>query len=260
MFRPLPLFLFFLAMVGLLPSWAAGRTLSGKVVKIFDGDTFLVRIQGREDFVRLREIDAPEISTRKRPGQEPWGRKAREFALSRAGNRAVRLEVEERDERDRYDRLLAYVFTGDSFINREMILSGNAFFYPVQILGRYAPQLEAAEAAARQRGSGVWDRGTGLKESPKEFRARTQRAEGLFSTALRNSAAQSRRFSSEQVPGPPDKIVGNKRSRVYHPAGSKEGARVSLRNRVLFDSAEEAEKAGYRQARSNAERGMRIAE
>ena len=61
------------------PSWAPGKTSQGRVIKVFDGDTFLVRVHGREEHVRLRGIDAPEISKRKQTGQEPWAKKAREF-------------------------------------------------------------------------------------------------------------------------------------------------------------------------------------
>jgi len=128
----------------------SAKTYHGQVIKVFDGDTVLVRIKGHEEFVRLREIDAPEMSGRKLQGQEPWGRKAREFALSRLKDRKVRLETEDREERDAYGRLLAYVFVEDSFLNREMVRSGNAFFYRAPIRGKYAGRLEEAEDAYRR--------------------------------------------------------------------------------------------------------------
>ena len=56
------------------------KTLYGKVLKVFDGDTFLVLLQGQEEHVRLREIDAPEVTNRNKIGQEPWGRRAKEFS------------------------------------------------------------------------------------------------------------------------------------------------------------------------------------
>jgi endonuclease YncB( thermonuclease family) len=113
-------------------SLASGKTYRGQVVKVFDGDTLLVRINGHKEFIRLREIDAPEMASRKQQGQEPWGKRAREFALSRLKDRKVRVETEDRDERDAYHRLLAYIFVGESLLNREMVESGNAFFYRVQ--------------------------------------------------------------------------------------------------------------------------------
>jgi len=239
----------FFSLLGLLlssPSYA--KIYQGQVVKVFDGDTILVRVKGHEEFVRLREIDAPEVAGRRQKGQEPWGRKAREFALSRVKDRKVRLETVDRDERDVYHRLLAYVFIGDAFLNREMIQSGNAFFYRPSNQGKYASRLEEAERIARNQGKGVWDRKNGLKETPKEFRARTQREEGLFSSQKRPSGRDPGKRVLEEVPVPPDKIVGNKRTMVYHLPGSSSAPKVSSKNRVFFDSPDEAEKAGFRKA------------
>ncbi|MGE5254470.1 MAG: thermonuclease family protein [Planctomycetaceae bacterium] len=239
-------------------SLASGKTYHrGQVIKVFDGDTLLVRINGHEEFIRLREIDAPEIASRKQKGQEPWGRKAREFALSRLKPREVRLETENRDERDAYGRLLAYVFVGESLLNREMVESGNAFFYRGPVRGRYAALLEHAEEMARIREVGVWDRKNGLKKHPKDFRARHHRDDGLFSSTPRGKTGKSGSF--QENPVPKDKIVEDKRTRVYHLPGSPSAMRVSAKNRVFFDSAENAEKAGCRRADQirNAELGMR---
>jgi micrococcal nuclease len=176
-------------------SLASGKTYRGQVVKVFDGDTLLVRINGHEEFIRLREIDAPEMASRKQQGQEPWGKKAREFALSRLKDRKVRVETENRDERDAYHRLLAYIFVGESLLNREMVESGNAFFYRGPVRGRYAALLEHAEKMARIRGAGVWDRKNGLKEHPKDFRARHQRDDSLFSSGPPGQSRKGRVFS-----------------------------------------------------------------
>jgi endonuclease YncB( thermonuclease family) len=238
-------------------SLASGKTYRGRVIKVFDGDTLLVRINGHKEFIRLREIDAPEMASRKQQGQEPWGKKAREFALSRLKDRKVRVETENRDERDAYHRLLAYIFVGESLLNREMVESGNAFFYRGPIRGRYAGLLEHAEEMARIRGVGVWDRKNGLKEHPKDFRARHRKDDGLFSSAPRGKGGKSGSF--QENPVPKDKIVGNKRTGVYHLPESPSAVRASPKNRVLFDSVEEAEKAGFRRDNQNrnAEIGMR---
>jgi micrococcal nuclease len=242
------LFLLFLSLP--LFSAAAAKTYQGQVVKVFDGDTFLARIQGREEFIRLREIDAPEVASRNQKGQEPWGRKARDFALSRLKHRKVRLETENLDERDAYGRLLAYVFVGESLLNQEMIASGNAFFYRAPFRGRYAARLEAAENSAREKGLGVWDRTQGLKENPRDFRARHQRDKSLLSPRKDSPGSDRNSYSFQEYPVPGDKFVGNRRNMVYHLPESPWAARVSPKNRVFFDSAEEAEKAGFRKSRS----------
>ena len=242
--------LFFFLLFLPFSSSAPAKTYQGQVIKVFDGDTILVRIQGHEEFVRLREIDAPEMAGRKQQGQEPWGRKAREFVLSRLKDRNVRLETDDREERDVYHRLLAYIFIGDSFLNQEMVQSGNAFFYRAPIRGKYAARLEEAEEAARNKGIGVWDRKKGLTEKPRDFRARNQKDESLFSSLKRSPRGDRNSRSFQEHPVPRDKIVGNQKTMVYHLPGSPYATRVSPKNRVLFNSPEEAEKAGFRRSRS----------
>ena len=242
-------FVFLLLLALAFPSAGEAQTLQGQVIKVFDGDTFLVKVRGREKVVRLREIDAPEVSNRTQNGQEPWGKKAREFALSKVRKKTVRLEVEEREGRDQYQRLLAYVFAGDLFVNQEMVLSGNAFFYSGPLPGKYYAQLEKAETEAREKGVGVWDPKSGLRERPKEFRRRTQREENLFFRSIPDSGGTNMGPALKEYPLPPDKIVGNKRSMVYHLPGSPGAVSVSPQNRILFDSPEEAQKAGFRRAK-----------
>jgi len=225
-----------------------GKNLSGKVLRVFDGDTFLVRIQGQKEHVRLREIDAPEATHRQRIGQEPWGRRAKEFAQSWVGGKTVVLEIEEGEERDKYQRLLAYVFLGQKFINREMISSGNAFFFGGGYRGKRAAELREAEGAAREKGLGVFNKKNGLKERPQEFRSRTEQDEGRLPEGKRLIRGEGQKVPPKEFPVSENKGVANKRSMIYHPPGSPAAAMVSSRNRVLLDSPEEAEKAGFHRA------------
>jgi micrococcal nuclease len=245
--------LFALLLLLLCPPEAPARTAYGRVVKVFDGDTLLVRLQGRDEHVRLREIDAPEVTHRRKIGQEPWGGRARSAAESLVRAKTVLLEIEDREERDKYRRLLAYVFSGDLFVNREMVRSGNAFYYPGPSPGRHAAELQRAEETARENGVGVWDRKNGLTEKPQDFRRRTHRSESFFSRIVRIlRGGEKEKKPPSSVALPADKIVGNRRSMIYHLPGSSNAARVSPRNRVFFDSAAEAEKAGFRPAREPA--------
>ena len=66
----------------------------------------------------------------------------------------VRLEWENRDklQRDRFGRLLAYIFVGDKNINIEMVRLGHSKFYTKYGKGRYAKDFMAAEKEARTPG------------------------------------------------------------------------------------------------------------
>ena len=239
------------------PPFVSASILSGKILKVLDGDTFLIRVQGQEEHVRLREIDAPEITHRKKAGQEPWGRKARDFAQSLVRGKTVRLEVEEPDERDKYRRLLAYVFLDPIFVNSELILSGNAFFYPGPFRGKYAESSRKQKKRPGKRAVESGTRGT-ASGSPLTFAA-ARRGTRVFSPDFGAHSGEGKKSAPKEYAVPPDKIVGNKRSMIYHLPGGREAARVNPKNRVLFDSPEEAEKAGFRRARPAPQKSSRTA-
>ncbi len=136
------------------PSTDAGH---GVVEHVIDGDTIDVRLGGRTERVRLIGVDTPETVAPTRPVQ-CYGAEASAHtkALLPAGT-PVRLE---RDEvsRDKYGRLLAYVFreSDDLLVNLTLVEGGfgnavtfgdNEALYPV---------LSAAEARARAAGTGLW--------------------------------------------------------------------------------------------------------
>ncbi len=133
-----------------------------RVERVVDGDTVDVRIGGREERVRLIGVDAPEL------GQGVWGERAREVLRRWVEGRVVRLE---RDvvERDRYGRVLAYVWVDGRLVNEELLREGVAMLYTVPPNVRHVERLRRAQEEARAAGRGVWGRG-GLRERPWEYR------------------------------------------------------------------------------------------
>jgi endonuclease YncB( thermonuclease family) len=101
-----------------LPKVAAkvGQSEIGEVVKVSDGDTITVRVNGREDRIRFCGIDAPEVGHEGRPGQL-LGEESRErlrSLISAAGNQVI-ISPAEREPcgicgAARYGRLVAEVF------------------------------------------------------------------------------------------------------------------------------------------------------
>ena len=234
----------------LWPAPTHSKTLQGKVIKVFDGDTLLVEINGRVEPVRLREIDAPEVAHQKCSGQEPWGSKAKRFVQKMAAGKTVSLNIEETDERDPYHRVLAYVFLDQTFVNQAVLRSGIAFYYPGPLARRYAADLRRAEEMARENGLGVWDKNNELQERPEEFRNRSPKDGTLFSSfrSARDHRKERPSFTAKD-PAAENKVVANQRSKIYHLPGTPGAARVSPQNRILFDTDEEAEKAGFQRAR-----------
>ena len=132
------------------------------VGQVVDGDTFRCR-DGRK--VRLTGVDSPEQQ------QGPYGAKARQalIRLLPVGV-AVRLEHDVAP-RDRYGRLLAYVWAGPTLINEAMVRGGWAVLYTVPPNVRYADRLSRAQNEARTRGTGLWAE-RGFDCSPVDFRSR----------------------------------------------------------------------------------------
>ena len=122
-----------------------------------DGDTIEVRIGNLIERVRLIGIDTPESVARDRP-VECFGVEAKErmAELLPAGTE-VRLERDV-EARDKYGRLLAYVFrTADgTHINLLMVQEGFAEARAFAPNAARQGELDQAENAARADGRGLW--------------------------------------------------------------------------------------------------------
>jgi micrococcal nuclease len=126
------------------------------VVRVVDGDTVEVQVGGREETVRLIGIDTPETVDPRSP-VECFGAEAsdRSKALLPEGTE-VRL-VADVEPRDRYDRLLAYVYRDDgTFVNLALVEDGYAsvLTYPPNVA--HVDEFTAAAARAREEGRGLW--------------------------------------------------------------------------------------------------------
>lgn len=124
---------------------------------VIDGDTLIVDLGEARETVRLIGIDAPETGDG-RTQLECFGREAQGEARRLLGGRRVRLATDpSQDTRDRYDRLLAYVWLEDgTFVNLAMVETGYAFEYTYDLPYRYQRELRDAEARARETGAGLW--------------------------------------------------------------------------------------------------------
>lgn len=134
-----------------LPACGPAQDLS-RVERVVDGDTFI--IEGGER-VRLIGVDTPETV---HPGKpvEPFGPEASSFTAARLAGKRVRLELDVQ-ERDRYGRLLAYVFLEDgTFLNMELVGMGLAMVLTVPPNVKYVDQFLRKQEEARENRRGIW--------------------------------------------------------------------------------------------------------
>ena len=115
-----------------------------------DGDTLTLTNGGK---VRLLQIDAPELET------DCYGRAALQtlIALAPKGARVSLAADPTLDDRDRYGRLLRYVFVRGENVNVELVREGAAspYFFRKE-RGEYADELLDAVDEARQARRGYW--------------------------------------------------------------------------------------------------------
>jgi len=122
-----------------------GTGEGAQVAFVVDGDTVELT-DGRR--VRYVGINTPEIG-------QPHADEAQAFNETLVAGQAVWLETGEQ-ARDQYDRLLAHVWVGDTFVNLALARQGYANAYTVPPNLRYADALARAEREAREAGRGLW--------------------------------------------------------------------------------------------------------
>lgn len=130
---------------------------SATVTSVVDGDTIHARIGRSDETVRLIGIDTPETH---KPGTavECFGKEST-AALGRLLPKGTRVILERDVEaRDRYGRLLAYVYRTEDrvLVNVEMARTGfaAAYTYPPNVA--HTDEIVAAAAEARDAGRGLW--------------------------------------------------------------------------------------------------------
>lgn len=129
-----------------------------EVLRVIDGDTIEVSLNNKKETVRLIGIDAPEIKD-PRKSVECFGKEALDKAREILDGKTIILESDPtQGERDKYGRLLRYVFVDDLNFNKLMISEGFAHEYTYQS-NPYKYQLEFIQAAkeARESNRGLWD-------------------------------------------------------------------------------------------------------
>ena len=125
------------------------------VTDVVDGDTIEVLLaDGAEEDVRYIGIDTPESV---KPGEpvQCGALRASDANERLVAGRRVRLQFDA-ERRDRYGRLLAYVYVGELFVNAELVRRGLARTLTIEPNDSFAPSLRRLESAAGRTGRGLW--------------------------------------------------------------------------------------------------------
>ena len=133
------------------------RTDYYMVSRVVDGDTIVIDVNGVQEKVRLIGINTPE-SVDPRRKVECYGVEASAYMKSIADGQYVQIEYDSsQDKRDKYDRLLAYVYLQDGqMLNKKMIADGYAYEYTYNKPYKYQKEFKAAQSIASYSARGLW--------------------------------------------------------------------------------------------------------
>ena len=129
--------------------------------RVVDGDTILILDSGKKEYVRMVGINSPESVDPRKP-VECFGKEASAHLKDLlAGQTGVNLEVDpSQGTRDKYGRLLAYVFRADGLdLGKQMIVDGYAYEYTYNLPYKYQAEYKTAQSLARATGRGLWKNG-----------------------------------------------------------------------------------------------------
>lgn len=127
------------------------------VADVIDGDTIKISIDGKDETLRLIGLDTPETVDPRKPVQ-CFGKEASDKAKELLLGRQIRIESDvSQDTRDKYERLLMYVYRDDGlFYNKHMIEQGYAYEYTYEIAYKYQSEFKSAEISAKTNQRGLW--------------------------------------------------------------------------------------------------------
>lgn len=122
------------------------------VASVYDGDT----IETKEKIkIRLLGVNTAEIG-------QPYAEEARDFNRSLVLGKKVRLQYDVQ-QKDRYGRILAYVFVDNMFVNLELVKNGFAVSETIQPNVKYQQEIIEAQKQARNACLNIWE---GLCSTP----------------------------------------------------------------------------------------------
>lgn len=127
------------------------------VTHVVDGDTIDVGINGETERIRLIGLDTPETVDPRKPVQ-CFGVEASNKTKSILAGQKVKIETDpSQGMRDKYGRLLAYIFLSDGMLlNKMMIEEGYGHEYTHHLPYKYQEEFKTAETRARELKKGLW--------------------------------------------------------------------------------------------------------
>lgn len=126
-----------------------------KVIRVVDGDTLVIEYNGKDEKVRLIGVDTPESVHPDETRNTVFGKEVSNYSKNKLEGNEIQIEFDVQ-ERDKYGRLLCYVYIDGQMYNKLLLKEGLAKVatYPPNI--KYVDEFVEIQKQARQDGKGMW--------------------------------------------------------------------------------------------------------
>lgn len=232
--------------------------VSVTVTKVVDGDTIKVMYEGKEESVRMIGVDTPESVHPDKSRNTEEGKIASNYTKAQLEGKTVELEFDVQ-QRDKYGRLLAYVWLGNSMYNSHLLSQGIAQMatYPPNV--KYVDTFTALQKEAREKKIGFWadaqPKQEKVAEKPKQQQQPKQQAQAQPQKTEQPKQQQNTETAkqpqappkSEYNTTPPAGVsyIGNSNTKKFHHASCGSVKKMKPAHIVKLNSREEAINAGY---------------
>lgn len=204
------------------------------VTRVVDGDTIEVELSGKKEKVRFLLVDTPESVHSDSSKNTEYGKVASEYTKNLLEGKEVGLEFDAA-ERDRYGRLLAYVYLNDQMVNRLLLSEGHAKVAVYQPNVKYVDDFRTLEKEAQTNKKGIWEDGISAFENPTEAPAQSN---NNFAQAEANEQANQNVVETGNY-------VANANTMKFHEASCRHIKRMSEGNKIRYTNRQDAVNAGY---------------
>ncbi|MEG1501456.1 MAG: stalk domain-containing protein [Clostridiales bacterium] len=182
-----------------------------QVVRVIDGDTLIIKYHNKEEKIRLIGVDTPESVHPDANKNVKYGQIASQFSKSHLTGKKISLEMDVQ-ERDKYGRILAYIYLDGKMFNKTLLEQGHAKVATFPPNVKYVDSFLALQKQAQKNKAGIW-----AYEEIQDQTANPQNS----------------------------KYIASKSSNKFHYPSCRYAKNISKANQIGFNTPQEAKKQGY---------------
>lgn len=211
-----------------------------ELVKAVDGDTISVKYEGKTEKVRFLLVDTPETS-HPRLGVQPFGPEAKAFTKDIVEKaKKLELEFDIGPNRDKYSRLLAYVYADGKMVQELLLEQGLArVAYIYQPNVRYVDKFNDLQSISRKKAIGIWS----VENYAQDDGFHPEEQESQSSSTSDTTAKTEQPSNVCNIKG----NINSKGDKIYHTPESPYYEKTTPEQ--WFCSETEAKQAGFRAPR-----------